>query len=123
MGWTEENGDILNQVTLHVGHGDTEKKGRTDISLHPYGANNKKAKVVIEEKYWMKNEAEIAETFDQGISYAKLQEATVCVLCDKSQIIVYPKQKDGFQIEKNIVFYWDEMSNPDKFNALKKLLS
>lgn len=123
MGWTEENGDILNQVTLHVGHGDTEKKGRTDISLHPYGANNKKAKVVIEEKYWMKNEAEIAETFDQGISYAKLQEATICVLCDKSQIIVYPKQKDGFQIEKNMVFYWDEMSNPDKFNELKKLLS
>ena len=123
MGWTEEQGDILNQVTLHLGRGNAEKKGRTDISLHPYGENMKKAKVVIEEKYWMKNEAEIAETFDQGVSYAKLQEASVCVLCDKCQIIVYPKQKDGFNIEKNIVFYWDEMSNPDKFNELKKLLS
>ena len=123
MGWTEEQGDILNQVTLHLGRGNAEKKGRTDVSLHPYGENMKKAKVVIEEKYWMKNEAEIAETFDQGVSYAKLQEASVCVLCDKCQIIVYPKQKDGFNIDKNIVFYWDEMSNPDKFNELKKLLS
>ena len=123
MGWSKENGEVLEQVTLHVGHGDTGKKGRTDISLHPYGTNKKCAKVVIEEKYWMKNESEIAETFDQGVSYAKLQEASVCVLCDKCQIIVYPKQKDGFNIEKNIVFYWDEMSNPDKFNELKKLLS
>ena len=123
MGWTEENGDIQNQVTLHVGHGDAEKKGRTDISLHPYGPNNKKARVVIEEKYWMRNEADISETFEQGISYANLQEATICVLCDKCQIIVYPRQKDGFKKEKCFVFYWDEMSNPDKFNELKKLLS
>ena len=123
MGWTVENGDIIEQVVLHLGRGNAGKNGRTDISLHPYGEEKKDAKVVIEEKFWMKNEAEIKETFDQGVSYAKQQSASVCVICDKSQIIVYPKQKDGFKINKCIVFYWDEMSNPDKFNELKKLLS
>ncbi len=124
MGWTVENGEIMNQVTLHVGHGEAGKKGRTDISLHPQKEDSKKARVVIEEKYWMKNEAEIADTLAQGVSYADLQHANVLVLCDKAQIIVYQRDKNSdFKPNKKQVFYWDEMSNPDKFNELRKLIS
>lgn len=124
MGWTEENGEVLNQVTLHVGHGETAKKGRTDISLHPYGAGLKKSKVVIEEKFWMKNDAEIRETYEQALSYANLQKAKILVICDKTQIIVFKQSRDNdFHFDKCTTFYWDEMQNPDKFNELKKLLS
>lgn len=123
MGWTEANGHVLNQVVQHVGRGETRTNGRTDISLHPYGPEMKMAKVVIEEKYWMKNEAEKKETFDQGASYARLSEAKTFVICDKAQIIVFPKKKDSFAFDKAITFYWDEMPNPDKFNELRKLLS
>ena len=124
MGWTESNGDILCQVTLHVGHGETSKKGRTDISLHPNGKDKKKAKVVIEEKYWLKNEAEIREAYEQGLSYANLQKAKVLVVCDKIQIVVFQQANDSdFHFENRLTFYWDEMRNPDKFLALKQILS
>ena len=124
MGWTEENGDILNQVTLHLGHGEFSKRGRTDVSLHPFGTGLKKARVVIEEKYWMENEIQIEETFIQGASYANIQKANVLVLCDKYQIIVYPIGCDNdFHSHQRIIFYWDEISHPDKFNELKKLLA
>lgn len=123
MGWTEANGHILNQVVQHLGHGESRTNGRTDISLHPYGEGLKKAKVLIEEKYWMKNEQEKKETFEQGLSYALLSESKVLVICDKAQIVVFQKQKDTFRYEKGVTYYWDEMSNPDKFNELRKLLS
>lgn len=123
MGWTEDNGDILNQVVQHVGHGESRTNGRTDISLHPYGVKLKKAKVLIEEKFWMKNEQEKKEAYEQGLSYALLSESKVLVICDKTQIVVFQKQKDTFRFEKGVTYYWDEMSNPDKFNELRKLLS
>lgn len=124
MGWTEANGDLLNQVNLHVGHGETGKIGRTDVSLHPYGEDLKKARVLIEEKYWMKNESEIQETFRQGVSYANLQNAGKLVLCDRSQIVVFARDKNNeFDVNSRQTFYWDEMANADKFNMLKKLLS
>ena len=72
----------------------------------------------------MENEIQIEETFIQGASYANLQKANVLVLCDKYQIIVYPIGCDNdFHSHRRIVFYWDEMSHPDKFNELKKLLT
>ena len=123
MGWTRENGQILEQVVQHVGRGESRTNGRTDVSLHPYGENKKKARVLIEEKFWMKNEREKKDAFDQGESYADLSESKVLVICDKAQIIVFIKKNDAFHFEDGITFYWDEMSNPDKFNTLRKLLA
>lgn len=121
MGWTAENGHIAEQVNYHLGRGEARTTGRTDINLHPYG--DKKAKVVIEEKALMNNEAEIKATFEQGKSYALQAYANTMAICDARQIRVYSKVKDDFNDKKFEVFYWDEMGNPDKFNALKKLLS
>lgn len=119
MGWTKENGDIAEQVNHHVGRGETQKLGRTDISLHPYGEDGKNATVVIEEKFWMKDEKEIEAAYEQGESYAKLSNSRVLVTCDKQQIRVYPREKNGHYAKSGVVvFYWDEVSNPDKFKEL-----
>lgn len=124
MGWTIENGEVLEQVNHHVGRGETQKMGRTDISLHPYGSDMKLATVIIEEKFWMRNEAEIAAAFKQCLSYANLSNSQVLVTCDKHQIRLYIRKKDGlFDTTAPIIFYWDELSNPDKYKELQKLLS
>lgn len=123
MGWTEGKGDILNQQEVQLGRGHSKKEGRTDISLHP-SKDHVTTKVVIEEKYWMRNEKEAEANFDQGRSYALNLRADTLMTCDKNQIRVYPRQKNGdFRADRYEVFYWDEMKNPDKYNALKKLLN
>lgn len=124
MGWTKENGDIAEQVNQHVGRGETQKKGRTDISLHPYGEDLKKARVLIEEKFWMRNEKEIEDAFRQGESYANLSNSELMVTCDKLQIRVYKRDHKGlWDPTTPIIFYWDSLSDPDNYRTLKHLLS
>lgn len=123
MGWTVEGGDILTEVIYHMGRGKSRTNGRSDLNLHPRRGDKTKARVVIEEKAHMDNEAEIHDTFVQGVSYAMPATADVMAICDDRQIRVYCKSGKEFNEKKPIIFYWDEMGNPDKFNELKNLLS
>lgn len=122
MGWTIDGGDILTEVMYHLGRGESRKNGRSDLNLHPAKDDKTKARVVIEEKAHMDNEAEIHDTFVQGVSYGMLAAADVVVLCDDRQIRVYQKSGKNFNEKKPTIFYWDEMSDSDKFNELRTLL-
>lgn len=114
------------QVEFPAGHSTTGHKmeKRPDFCLHMSGSGSQlTTKVVIEVKYWMKDNADIEKTFDQGVTYAKWGEAQVLVLCDKNQIRVYVRNKHGKFEMKRPRLLWEDMQKLEKFNELKRLLS
>lgn len=122
MGW-QKGVDYDDEVPFKAGRGSAK---RPDFCLHLTGKGEyKEAKVVIECKYYMKNNKEVEANFKQGLSYAKWGNAQVLVLCDKEQILVYVRHNGSFDRNKFKKFYWGEVmgGNSDKFNELKKILS
>ena len=119
MGW-QENKDYIRQLPIHAGRG---HRIFPDYALH---YNNKpeeeNAKVLIEAKYYMKNNQEIELAFLQAFSYAKLLLSSVIVLCDKECILVYEKNK-GFSRDRYTKYYWEDMKDSDLYNELKRRLS
>lgn len=122
MGWNQ-GVDYLRQVTLHLGR---EDKGRTDFSLFPYGDGQKKAKVVIEAKYSIKNKQEFEEAYEQAESYAVMQRATLFFVIDNKTIHPYVKLKDEYVKADCGVLRWSELyDNNDgtAFLQLKRLIN
>ena len=126
MGWKYKE-DFFDEVEFPAGRGTTghAMAKRSDFCLHMTGTGKGLgAKVVIEAKLNMKNNEEISENFEQGVSYAKWGNAQVLVLCDKNQIRVYERNKKGeFDENKWKRFRWEEMENLEKFNELKRMLN
>jgi len=121
MGW-KLGVDFKSEVEFPAGRGTTGK--RPDFCLHLTGTERDLgADVVIEAKYNMKNNEDIAKNYDQGLSYAKWGNAKVLVLCDKNQIRVYERNKKGvFTENKFKLFRWEEMEILERFNELKQIL-
>ena len=74
----------------------------------------------------MKNNQEIKENYDQGVSYAKWGNARVLVICDKNQVRVYERNKRNQFVPYDTPtarFRWEDMQKLEKFNEFKKLLS
>lgn len=119
MGWYESK-DFIRQLSIHAGRG---HRIFPDYALH---YNNKPdeetAKILIEAKFYMKNNQDIEVAFLQARSYACLLESSVIVLCDKACLIVYEK-KDSFDRDRYRKYYWGELENPDIFNELKNKLN
>ena len=117
------------QVEFPAGHGTTGHRmdKRPDFCLHLSGSGSLlTTKVVIEVKYFMKDNTEIEDTFNQGVTYAKWGEAQVLVLCDKNQIRVYERRKKGgfnSYDMPNAKFRWEDKENLEKFNELKRMLN
>lgn len=125
MGWRFKV-DYNRQVEFPAGLSTTGHKmdKRPDFCLHMTGEGRKLgAKVVIEVKKYMKTAKEIGEAFEQGLSYAKWGEAQVLVLCDKKQIRVYERDKNGkFDENKCTKFFWDTIHILENYNELKRML-
>lgn len=119
MGWYE-NKDFIRQLPIHVGRG---HRIFPDYALHyDNKPNEEKAKVLIEAKFYMKNNQEIEEAFLQARSYAYLLESSVIVLCDKQCLIIYEK-KQSFDRDRYKKYYWGELETPDLFNELRNKLN
>lgn len=119
MGW-HENKDFIRQLPIHAGRG---HRVFPDYSLHyDNKPNEERAKVLIEAKYYMKNNQEIEAAFLQARSYALLLNSSVIVLCDKQCLIAYQKGK-GFDRDRYKKYYWGELENSDLFNELKNKLN
>ncbi|MBQ0073652.1 MAG: type I restriction endonuclease subunit R [Prevotella sp.] len=107
------------QISYHLGRKD---KGRADFilgsSVSPDGLE-KRADVIIEAKYNMKNSKEETDAFAQGRSYANQSKARLLVLADKQRVVVYPKKNGEFDRYNNIVIGWNELRCPDCFNLDK----
>lgn len=128
MGW-EKGSDFEPEVEFPAGRGTTghQMEKRPDFCLHLSGGDrDKEAQVVIEVKLNMKNNQEIKENYDQGVSYAKWGNARVLVICDKNQIRVYERNKKNQFVPFDTPtarFRWEEMQVLEKYNELKHLLS
>lgn len=128
MGWKYKE-DFLDEVEFPAGRGTTghQMEKRPDFCLHLKGGErDKEAQVVIEVKLNMKNNQEIQENYNQGVSYAKWGNARVLVICDKNQIRVYERNKKNQFVPFDTPtarFRWEDMQNLEKFNELKHLLS
>lgn len=107
------------QITFHLGRKD---KGRADFilgaSVSPDGLE-KRADVILEAKYFMKNAKEETDAFTQGRSYANQSKARLLVLADKQRVIIYPKKNGEFDRYNNIIIGWNELLTPDDFNLEK----
>lgn len=119
MGW-HENKDFIRQLPIHAGRG---HRVFPDYALHYDNTPDyERAKVLIETKFYMKNNQEIEEAFKQARSYANILESSAIVLCDKTCLIVYEKN-ETFDRNRYIKYYWGELENSDKFNQLKNNLN
>ena len=119
MGWYE-NKDFIRQLPIQAGRG---HRIFPDYALH-YGnkPNEERAKVLIEAKLCMRNNKEREEAYLQALSYARLLNSSVIVLCDKDYLIVYEK-KDSFDRDRYKKYCWGDFENPDTFNELKNKLN
>lgn len=70
----------------------------------------------------MKSSRELSDAFNQACSYALLLQAPFMILCDKECLIVYDN-KDGFDRNRGVCYYWGEVSSPDKFSELKNRIN
>lgn len=119
MDW-HENKDFIRQLPIHAGRG---HRVFPDYALHYSNKPDyEQAKVLIEAKFYMKNNQETEEAFKQARSYANILESSMIVLCDKQCLIVYEK-KDSFDRDRYKKYYWGELENPDVFNELKNKLN
>lgn len=119
MDW-HENKNFIRQLPIHAGRG---HRVFPDYALHYDNKSDyEQAKVLIEAKFYMKNNQDIEEAFKQARSYANILESSIIVLCDKQCLIVYEK-KDSFDRDRYKKYYWGELENPDVFNELKNKLN
>lgn len=121
MGWLEGR-DYVRQVDLQTGRG---HRIYPDYALHYSEDSNggKRARVVIEAKLSMQNNAEVEAAFCQGRSYTNLLTADVLVTCDKCYIYVYPRQAGYIDRSSYHRYTWSEMEDAGKFSELKRLLA
>lgn len=119
MEWFD-NKDFIRQLPIHAGRG---HRIFPDYALHyDNKPDYERAKVLIEAKFYMKNNLEIEEAFKQARSYANILESSVIVLCDRICLIVYEKA-DSFNRDRYTKYYWTDFENPDRFNELKNKLN
>lgn len=119
MDW-HENKNFIRQLPIHAGRG---HRVFPDYALHyDNKPDYEQAKVLIEAKFYMKNNQETEEAFKQARSYANILESSVIVLCDKQCLIVYEK-KESFDRDRYKKYYWGELEKPDTFNELKNKLN
>ncbi|NHW59168.1 type I restriction endonuclease subunit R, partial [Escherichia coli] len=98
--------DYVKQLSIRAGRG---SRVYPDYALH---YNDKKgyerARIIIEAKFYMKNNKEVEEAFLQARSYANILESSTIILCDKIGLIIY-KRKGSFDRGNYKKIYWEEL--------------
>lgn len=112
--------DWVRQLPVRMGRG--ERNFPDYAFLIDKTKGYEKAFILIESKFWIKNNRELEETFKQVWSYGLRLGASVIVIADKDAIWIYEKKRDAFDRTIYIKLYWKELENPDNFNRLKKLI-
>ena len=78
--------------------------------------------MLIESKFWIKDNRALEEAFKQVWSYGQRLSAKRLVIADKDAVWVYIKKQDAFDRTDYTKLYWKELEQPDNFNRLKKLI-
>lgn len=118
LGYNEQH--WIRQLTVRMGRG--ERNFPDYAFLTKKEKNYEIASMLIESKFWIKNNKELEETFKQVYSYGLRLSAKVIVIADKDAIWIYEKQNDSFDRTKYIKKFWKELEKPDEFNNIKKII-
>ncbi|MFN8428346.1 MAG: type I restriction enzyme HsdR N-terminal domain-containing protein [Spirosomataceae bacterium] len=118
LGYTENHWE--RQLTVRMGRG--ERNFPDYAFLTSKEKNYEIANMLIESKYWIKNNKELEETFKQVYSYGLRLSAKMLVIADKNAIWIYEKQNGSFDRTIFVKKYWKELEIPDVFNNIKKLI-
>lgn len=118
LGYKSE--DWVRQLTVRMGRG--ERNFPDYAFLIDKTKSYEKSLMLIESKYWIKNNRQLEETFKQVWSYGQRLSANTLVIADKDAIWIYQKIKDSFDRTKYIKKYWKELENPDNFTLLSRLI-
>ena len=80
------------------------------------------ASILIESKFWIKNNHQLEETFKQVWSYGQRFSSAKLVIADKDAIWIYQKNKDGFNRTKYIKKFWKELESLNVFSMVKRII-
>ena len=118
LGYSEE--DWERQLTVRMG------RGERNFPDYAFLTNKEKgyelASMLIEAKFWIKNNNELEETFKQVYSYGLRLSSRILVIADKDAIWIYQRINEGFDRTKYIKKYWKELEQQNEFVHIKKLL-
>ncbi len=112
--------DRVRQLPVRMGRGERNYPDYTFLSDKTKGYA--KAYRLIESKFLIRNNRELEDTFRQVWSYGQRLGASKLVIADKDALWVYEKKQDVFDRSRYMKLFWKELSQPDNFNRLKKLL-
>lgn len=118
LGYLEE--DWVRQLPVRMGRG--ERNFPDYAFLNNKEKNYESASMLIEAKFWIKNNKELEETFRQTYSYGLRLNAKILVIADKEAIWIYERRNESFDRSMYIKKYWKELEQPDEFNFITKLI-
>lgn len=118
LGYSEQHWE--RQLSVRMGRG--ERNFPDYVYLINKEKNYETASMIIEAKFWIKNNKELEETFKQIYSYGLRLSAKILFIADKDAIWIYEKYNESFDRTKYIKKYWKELEQADEFTNIKKLI-
>lgn len=118
LGYTDKH--WVRQLSIRMGRG--ERNFPDYVFLIQKEKNYEEAFMLIEAKYWIKNNKELEDAFKQVWSYGQRLTAKVLIIADKNAIWIYERKNDSFDRTKYIKKYWKELEQPDDFAAIKRMI-
>ena len=112
--------DWIRQLPVRMGRGERNFPDYAFLTDNTHGFE--KAHMLIESKFYIKNNKELEETFKQVWSYGQRLSAKTLVIADKDSIWIYLQHNNSFDRTKYRKYFWKEFENPDKYNETKRLL-
>lgn len=118
IGYSEQH--WVRQLPVRMGRG--ERNFPDYAFLTNKERNYEVASMLIEAKFWIRNNKELEETFKQIYSYGLRLSAKILIIADKDAIWIYEKHNDSFDRTKYTKKYWKELEQADEFANIKKLV-
>ena len=96
--------DWVRQLSVRMGRG--ERNYPDYVFFAETKKGYEKGKMLLETKFFIKNNKELEDTFQQAHSYALRLKSEKLVICDKDIIMIYERHNDSFDRTKYLKFNW-----------------
>ena len=118
LGFVSDN--WIRQLSVRMGRGERSYPDYTFLTKKDKGYEE--ALMIIEVKFWIKNNKELEEAFKQAWSYAQRLTARIIVLADKDCIWIYERVNSSFDRSRYTKKYWKEIERLNDFKVIKQLI-
>lgn len=118
IGYTSDN--WVRQLSVRMGRGERNYPDYAFLIDRTKGYE--KAEMLIESKFFIRNNRELEETFRQVWSYGQRLGASKLIIADKDALWIYERKQDAFDRSRYTKLFWKELDQPDNLNRLKKLV-